>query len=126
VDVIDVTLRIAPGELAVNRAWRKTDQGMRRSDRYKDAVKAVSADLRDVAAAERWRYRGFPVGVEIEAHWPDHVGDVDAPIKGILDAIQKAGIVQDDAQVVRIAVAKFMNSDDPRICIKVAHVDLAL
>lgn len=119
---LEITLRIAPGELRINRAWRKTKAGMRRSEQYREAMRAVAADIRD--ASPNWRYRDFPVEVQIIAYWPTHAGDVDAPVKGILDALKKGGIYGDDKQVVRLVVEKHLNSDDPRICLKVAPVKI--
>jgi len=106
-------LPIAPGELAVNRAWRKTTHGMRRSQRYTEAIRAVSGDIR--GALGDWPYRDFPVEVRIDAFWPSPKGDIDAPIKGILDALEKSGVIRNDDQVTRLYVSKAVDEENPRL-----------
>jgi Holliday junction resolvase RusA-like endonuclease len=45
--------------------------------------------------------------------------DVDAPIKATLDALQRAGAIVDDAQIVEISARKHHDAPAPRIEIEV-------
>lgn len=97
--------------------------------------------MRPENAYERWRAKAIaavraaiplpaeplagPLQAEIRAYWPrTHrqgpaeglaVGDVDAVIKAVLDAIQHSGAVADDAQFVLVEARKFSDSKFPRI-----------
>ena len=60
-----------------------------------------------------------PVEVSI-AYWFDsRKPDVDGPTKMVLDALQKAGIVQNDRQVHAYRVNKFLDKDAPRTTVHV-------
>ena len=53
------------------------------------------------------------------------MGDVDAPIKAILDACTRAGVWTDDAQVISLAVSSFVAEDGSGPSITLAIMPLA-
>jgi len=61
--------------------------------------------------------------VTIAAYWPRQrhldldlaMGDCDAPIKAILDALEFAGVIDDDARIVEIEARKFWDKESPRV-----------
>lgn len=67
--------------------------------------------------------------VEIDSYWPQqrHLdgakdlakGDVDGPLKLTLDALEKSGLIDDDARVVEVRARKFIDRDRPRIEMRV-------
>jgi Holliday junction resolvase RusA-like endonuclease len=87
-------------------------------------------DQAGYAAAQRLAH----VGVTITAYWPRRrhladgsgliaLGDVDAPAKAVLDALERAGVVDDDARVMELVARKRVDSMDPRIEIEVWSFD---
>lgn len=107
---------IPPGDLAVNRAWRKSKKGLVKSKLYRSSMEILALELVD-AAKELGISRS--VRVAIEEWWPGPQGDVDAPIKGVLDALQKSGIITNDSQVVELCVNKHMNAEVPGLEISI-------
>ncbi len=87
---------------------------------FRDAVWDACIDA-GAKAVEGGRWR-----VEIDAYWPrrrhlDDVtlanGDCDAPIKAVLDALEHAGILDDDARVVEVVARKHWDKDRPRVVV---------
>ncbi len=114
----EVEVAIPPGDLAVNRAWRKTPEGMMKSAVYKETRNLLRDEI-------RLAYEGTWVGwvrVEIVEYWPEDKGDVDAPIKGVLDALQAARVIEDDKRVQKVTAEKFWDPDNPRIVVKVEGI----
>jgi Holliday junction resolvase RusA-like endonuclease len=74
-------------------------------------------------------WREGPLAVTVSAYWPTcnrtgaaadiARGDVDAVAKACLDALEHAGVLTDDAQVVSLTCAKAYDRRDPRIEIEV-------
>ncbi len=116
---LEVSVAIPPGDLAINQAWRKTPDGMVKSAVYKDSRDLLRDEFRLVYDGDT--YAGW-VDVEIVEYWPDDKGDVDAPIKGVLDALQAARVIEDDKRVRRVAATKFWDPDNPRLEVKVRSV----
>jgi Holliday junction resolvase RusA-like endonuclease len=94
--------------------------------------RAVASLVADIALA--WSPRkplDGPVRVEVLTRWPRlrrsgpdaglAFGDVDATSKAVLDAIAKAGVVEDDGQVVECVLRK--THGEPGIVIAVEPVD---
>jgi Holliday junction resolvase RusA-like endonuclease len=54
-------------------------------------------------------------------HWP-RTGDIDAPFKGLLDALKKARILVDDDQVAEFHTFRFRDSETPRIEIEIEEL----
>lgn len=50
-------------------------------------------------------------------------GDVDAPISGVLDALQEINVLDDDARVVECAATKGHDPDRPRVIITLEVCD---
>lgn len=75
-----------------------------------------------------------PLIATISAYWPrTHrqgpatglaLGDVDAVAKAVLDALQEAGVLLDDAQVVEARLRKAVDSSRPRIEVAISRVEV--
>jgi Holliday junction resolvase RusA-like endonuclease len=76
---------------------------------------AVEAVKRAVAETG-WQTVTGPVAAEIVAIWPRKIasgemagfafGDIDAPVKAVLDAVAAGGVIEDDKQVVKARLTK--------------------
>ncbi len=117
---LEVEVAIPPGDLAINRAWRRTPTGMVKSAVYKESRRLLADELR-LAHGDRPTYAGW-VKVEILEWWPTKEGDVDAPVKGVLDALQAARVIEDDKRVQRVTAEKFWDPDNPRLEIRVVGI----
>lgn len=94
---------------------------------YKAARAALEEELRQARGGEP-PVEG-PVEVQVATYWPRRhrqgpanglaLGDVDASLKGILDALEGADVLGDDAQVVRLLAAKELASGLPGILVRV-------
>lgn len=83
------------------------------------------------AAAAGRSFGPGPVSVAIVAYWPRKhrqgpavglvLGDVDAVAKAVLDALESAGVLADDAQATRLGCAKAYDKRRPRIEVKVVR-----
>lgn len=89
---------------------------------YRQSRKLVAGELREAAENVGWprNFRG-EIRVRIEAYWPGTLGDVDAPIKGVLDALQLAGVVLDDKQVCHVSCERMRDAQNPRLVVHVAE-----
>jgi Holliday junction resolvase RusA-like endonuclease len=114
----ELEVDLAPGDLRINAKAqiRKTARGYRiGNSRLYRSAKAYAAQCLRVQWAGREPLQG-PLSVLIVEEWPRlhrqgpayglPLGDLDAPLKGILDALEAAGVVGDDAQVVELRVSK--------------------
>ena len=50
------------------------------------------------------------------------LGDVDAPISSVLDAIQKAGLLDDDTRIVSLAAVKFHQPSHPGVLLTLVRL----
>lgn len=124
-----------PGDASVNK-WKdpvvrrgkngRVHAGATEGKRYRAWKERASIKFRRV------RGNGFgdgPLQVAIVAYWPRKhrkgpaeelpLGDVDAVAKAVLDALEDAGVIANDAQVVRLGLAKAYSKKSPRIEVKV-------
>lgn len=86
--------------------------------------------------ADAWGAQGGPTmdygswRIRVHAEWRKqrhlddgglHVGhgDVDAPVSAVLDALQHAGVLDDDARVVELVATKGHSKDCPRVLVTV-------
>ncbi len=101
---LDITIGMPPGLVAINRRYTK-------NFKLDKSWKAARDEL-VLMFAQEWM--GKPaltgdVGVAIFETWPTHAGDIDSPIKAVLDALQHAEVYKDDKQVVDLTVSKKHN-----------------
>lgn len=93
--------------------------------------------MRDAAVRFGWpatkSIRTGSLAVTVDAFWPRKhakgeaeglaLGDVDAVAKACLDALEHAGVIGDDAQVVELVCRKAHDKSNPRIEIEVRRHD---
>ena len=80
-------------------------------------------------AASGRQFDDGPLRATITAYWPRQAktgaakglafGDVDAVAKAALDALEAAGVVEDDAQIVEVHLSKSYSAAEPRIEVEV-------
>lgn len=122
-----------PSGARINQARRativrkggKAIPGTRPSSRAKSWATAAKLELRS-----QWRQvsrdpLSGPIALEVRTHWPrlrrtgpaagQPFGDVDATCKAVLDALQRAGVLADDAQVHRVTLVNLYDRENPRI-----------
>jgi len=125
------TIEVEPGHLAINQAHRpaaRIEDGKaipyrRPSTEYKRAYKEA---VRQLKLVEADTVTG-PVRLVVAVHWPrryadkspEHMrglalGDVDAPVKAVCDAIAEAGLIENDGQIVELHVRKFPLAEGAR------------
>lgn len=120
--IFTVTVDVPPGRFRVNKAYRrgKTWGGgasVHQGDTYADAksILGEKAHLTWIAECGAQQFQG-PVAVRIVFRMDKphrkgpakHLGygDIDGPIKGVLDALEAAQVFANDAQVVELSVQK--------------------
>jgi len=131
---LTVTIPGNPGDAAVN-GWKQptkprpgaTSVRMVKSKRYRTWTTAAARVCR--AEAHGRSFSPGPLEATIVAHWPRQhrqgpasglpFGDVDAVAKATLDALEAAGVLGDDAQVVELRLVKRYDAEWPRIVIEV-------
>lgn len=97
---------------------------VRNSDEFHDFVRrlhaAWSAAGHPVIRSGQWRLlleTGWPRKTTLACGLVVPFGDVDAPISVVLDALQKCGVLDDDARVLELASTKHHDPADPRVII---------
>ena len=117
-----------PGDAAANGARRIGRGGGYKSARLKSferrARVAIIEVMSQAAMLPAPAYR-----VHVHAYWPRRrhldgtealaLGDVDAPLKATLDALERAGVFDDDARVVELRARKSWDKARPRIEVEV-------
>jgi Holliday junction resolvase RusA-like endonuclease len=126
-----------PGLLGINNAKkavvikgqaRIVDVGSVRKSKVAAAEAVWASALAQTDAVKAISQAG-QVSVEIDSYWPRQralpraiglaLGDVDAPLKLTLDALQQASVLDDDARVVEVRARKFIDKLNPRIEMRV-------
>ena len=102
-----------PWPPSVNTYWRKGPKVTYLSPK----AKAFREDVLDALAGEEWEVPCFSrLGVHIELTLPDRrKRDIDNHIKAVLDALQHAGVFEDDEQVDELRV-KRLHVEPPGCC----------
>ena len=131
-DAIEFTIPGPPPQKNARHKLIRTASGhasRRNSDRFLSLIDAFAIEWR------RRRDIEITDGVwhcEVRAYWGRKskragcegvgVGDVDAPLSSILDAIQRAGILDDDVRFVSLTATKHYDKDNPRTEIKLERI----
>lgn len=125
----NLTIPVPPGTGRQNARYAG---GMRLSKGYKSFLDSVKA-----AVIFSEIPRPLPtscVGVSVIAYWPRQhrkpplvgvpFGDIDAPLKGLLDGLEKAGVYTDDSCVIALTVHKQHDAKNPRIEVELWEMEL--
>jgi Holliday junction resolvase RusA-like endonuclease len=131
---VSFEVALKPGHLKANHAWRHTSKGGRLVVHKRPEYRAAQAQVRRAAraAAAGWQLEG-PLHVHVTT-FADRVHrqgaaeglafiDVDACVKGILDAVEHAGIIETDAQVSLLTACKAHDKESPGIAVHIAEID---
>ncbi|MCY1004025.1 hypothetical protein OV079_23920 [Nannocystis pusilla] len=104
--------------------------GVRNSDEFNEFVKrlhaAWAAAGHPVIRSGRWRLLlecGWPRKTKLDDGTVVALGDVDAPVSVVLDALQRCGVLDDDARVLEQASTKFHDPENPRVIITMEVCD---
>jgi len=126
--VISQVVPLSPSEIRINRARTRSGKNSRQ---YAEAKSTFAADVRAHVRDLRARGAIFPFRgaliLTLDLFMPNGsvefdglpIGDTDGPIKGIKDALKKAGVYFDDIQVKRLTVEKHLDAANPRIAYRV-------
>ena len=133
---ISFDVEMSPGDLRVNNAWRATNHRdssgmhMYKTPEYRRAQAKVRAAAS--AAADGWQLEGA-VHVHITVFCPRlhrkgaaeglPMLDVDACVKGTLDALEDAGALGNDAQVMLLSSSKVYQPAAPGIFVHMSELD---
>lgn len=132
-----IEIDVPPGRFRVNKAWRAgKNWGGKPQVHLGDTYSTAKARLGEKAHLTLLRdFEGKPFGgplcVSVFLYMPKKhqkgpakrlgLGDIDGPLKGILDALESAGIFKNDAQVAHLEVMKFLDPESPRVVVEVSH-----
>ena len=105
---------------SVNRYWRTIIVKKGKSSR---AVPILSREAREYKARMATYAVGHqpsqePVSLTIRLYRPRKAGDIDGPLKPLLDALQGVLYVN-DSQIVGLHVTRHDDKDDPRVEVEV-------
>ncbi len=68
-------------------------------------------------------FQGATISLEVQLHSPDNrKRDIDNPIKPLLDALQKAGVFDDDYQVARLLVERKDIIPGGKVIVRIAEM----
>lgn len=103
-----------------------------RANRYKGAKLKRDADMQVIAAIRKHHIgavKGYPVEVRIWFYEKDHRRDIDNVYSGgkfVLDALQKAGVLQGDGQkyIDRLRYGHHTDPDYPRVEVEIIENDV--
>lgn len=138
IDSLRITIPISPGIGRVNGRFTMRRRGKGgsafpgKTASYQRFVDAVAKHAGAAARSSGVRVRG-PASVSVTQWWPEArhlddvdvaLGDVDGPLKAILDGLQAGGVLDDDARVVEVHARKRVDRERPRVEILVSWAPL--
>lgn len=139
--MFSLTVKIHPGKVRVNEAY-KPRIGKKSKKPYTQKAagyRSGQAIIGEAAMLHRME-TGLttlegPVSVVLRFFWKDShksgpaeelaTGDVDGPVKGVLDSLEAGKVFHDDAQVQSLTVSKHVDPENPRIEIQVSSSSTA-
>jgi len=90
---------------SVNRYWRHVGPRVlisREGRSYREAVRSLLAAARPTPDTHSFRGR---IDMKVTLHPPDRRRrDIDNPMKGLLDALEHAGVYADDSQIDHLTI----------------------
>lgn len=130
-----IALRVVapPGWCAINRRIAGAHHLPPRYLAFREAVEQAVEQARDQGTIPVERPAWRALGVAVRSYWPRKhdkdptlrglaLGDVDSPLKGVLDALQHAGVYDDDTRIVELVALKSYDPDCPRVEVELWEV----
>lgn len=118
---------VDPGDMAINRSWsRNKHGGQRRSDRYTDAKSKIAQAMMIGMHNENLDTFNEDIFLKVWIGWGGGRGDIDGPLKCLLDGLKAGGLYKDDHQVVGLEVVKFHHATQPFVAIEVGAIDAVM
>jgi len=113
-----------PGDGAVNRAYGTGRGQFHKTAQAKAFARRASKAVRLAIAGP---LPGEVFSVVVISYWPRRrhlaeglaMGDVDSPLKAVLDALEAGGAFDDDTRVVEVIARKAYDKERPRIEVSV-------
>jgi Holliday junction resolvase RusA-like endonuclease len=133
--LLSVVIAGNPGDGGANQAMRAIPGGkggvrVIKSKRARDYSSRAQMMIR--LATRGRQLPGNTFEVEIRAYWPRQshlegcealaLGDVDAPVKSTIDALERAGVFDNDGRVVSVTASKHLDRERPRVELEVRAV----
>jgi len=98
---------IVPYPPSVNHYWRRVGRRTLISRQGRAFRQAVEQIVWRAHGLRGWQPYHGPLRVEVALHPPDRRRrDLDNSLKALLDALQHAGVYEDDSQIVSLAIEK--------------------
>lgn len=125
------TIPGSPSGACINEARRAGASRSGTPHTYKTGKAKAWSGTAALVVRSEWRAGPLDGGVDVEitTYWPQQrrkgpaagfpKGDVDATAKAVLDVLQAAGVVHDDAQVRRLLLLSEHDPKRPRIKVRV-------
>lgn len=126
-----IVIPMPPGLLALNKKSERhayvRDGVTRRTigtrSEWAAAFDEAVLHIRQARALQGWGTReDYEVDIAVVAHWPHDKGDHDAVAKAVSDALQAAGVYENDSQVREGRYRRVWGSSEPRIEVMVEDV----
>lgn len=132
--MIKLLIDAPPGWAAINR--KTATRSFNLSERYlafRDtviaAVRQARVDGQLPQECPSWKR----IGLGVSEYWPTQYrsdpllrglprGDIDSPLKGVLDGLQKAEVYKDDAHITEMVVCKYLDAASPRVEVELWEV----
>ena len=107
---VELELELRASEFAINRKWKA--KGLL-SQQHRENIKLLAAEIRTIASEH------FEGPVRVAIGFQGAKCDVDAPVKALLDAIQKSKCISNDEQINDLRVVRGDCEASPLILILV-------
>lgn len=119
-----IIARIPPGDLKENHRLMPVRGRMVTRPAYRDAMRQIVMTAISKARAAKWKSvpKASKVSVTVRVFWKTNAGDACACTKAVCDALQKAGIVEDDFSCNPVTSSRHTDKSDPRIEIDVEYL----
>ncbi len=116
--MIRLTLRYPP---SVNRYWRNIVVGGFARTLLSKEARDFKKHVASYCVICKVKRLSGPLTMTVDLYRPRKIGDIDAPIKGLMDALQDFAY-DDDKQIEVLLVRRFDDKANPRVEVVIAQV----